>query len=285
MKGKVFMTRPCVRAPWLIAVALSLVCLICLARPAAAHSDNAPAQPRSSHTLTAAVHNYASYFSTVIGQIENGTAVTVLDTRGDFYKIDCYDMTGFIATSQVTQEENGKYYVNCQTGSEETLIMPYESMSDALLLRHSIMKLAEEQLGDPYVFGRALPGGFDCSGLTYYLYGEHGFTLDRRASTQLKNGIIIPKENMMIGDLVFFRVPGEPCEASHVGVYVGNNQIIHSGSKGVVYSDLSIDWFADNYLCARRVINTDAVQIADAPAPAQVGEGCNFVSASGRSAH
>ena len=279
------MTRPCIRTLRLMAFALSLACLICLARPAAAHSDNTPAQPRAAHTLTAAVHNYASYYSTVIGQIENGTAVTVLADRGDFYKIDCYDMTGYIAISQVAQGENGEYYVNCQTSSEETMLMPYQSMSDALLLRHSILKLAEEQLGDPYVFGRARPGGFDCSGLTYYLYGEHGFTLDRRASTQLKDGIIIPKENMMIGDLVFFRVPEETCEASHVGIYAGNNMIIHSGSKGVVYSDLSIDWFADNFLCVRRVINTGAVQIADAPAPAQIGEGCSFVSASGRSAH
>ena len=73
--------------------------------------------------------------------------------------------------------------------------------------------------------------------------------------------------------------------ASHVGIYAGNNQIIHSGSRGVVYSDLAIDWFTDYFLCARRVINTDAVQIANAPAPAQIGETCNFVSASGRSAH
>lgn len=278
------MTRPCIRTLRLLAFALSLLCLICLARPAAAHSDAAPAQPGAAYTLTAAVHNYASSYSTVIGQLEDGTNITVLDTRGDFYKIDCYDMIGYIAISQVEQKEN-KYYVNCKTGTEETLQMPYQTMSDALLLRHSILKLADEQIGDPYVFGRARPGGFDCSGLTYYLYGEHGFTLDRRASTQLKNGIIIPKENMMIGDLVFFRVPEETCEASHVGIYAGNNMIIHSGSKGVVYSDLSIDWFTDYYLCTRRVINTDAVQIADAPAPAQVGEGCTLISASGRSAH
>lgn len=279
------MTRSCIRTLPVLAFVLALVCLICLARPAAAHSQNTPAQPRAAHTLTAAVHNYASSFSTVIGQMENGTTVTVLDTRGDFYKIDCYDMTGYIAMSQISQKDSGEYYVNCQANSDETMVMPYQSMSDALLLRHSILKLADEQIGDPYVFGRARPGGFDCSGLTYYLYGEHGFTLDRRASTQLKNGIVVSKENMMIGDLVFFRVPEETCEASHVGIYAGNNMIIHSGSKGVVYSDLSIDWFTDYYLCTRRVINTDAVQIADAPAPAQVGEGCTLISASGRSAH
>lgn len=279
------MTRLCTRKLPLIALALAILCLLCLASPAAAHSDNISTQPPAAQTLTAAVHNYASSFSTVIGQIENGTTVTVLDTRGDFYKIDCYDMNGFIAITQVAQRDNGEYYVNCQAASEETMVMPYQSMSDALLLRHSILALAQEQLGDPYIFGRARPGGFDCSGLTYYLYGEHGFTLDRRASTQLKNGIIIAKENMMIGDLVFFRIPGETCEASHVGIYAGNNQIIHSGSRGVVYSDLAIDWFTDYFLCARRVINTDALQIANAPAPVQIGEACNFVSASGRSAH
>lgn len=279
------MTRTHTWALRLVAFALCLLCLVTLARPADARSESAPVQPQAEYTLTAAVHNYASFFSTVIGQMENGTAVTVLDTKGDFYKVDCYDMTGYIAISQIAQRENGEYYVNCQADSSETMVMPYQTMSDALTLRHSILNLAQEQLGDPYIFGRARPGGFDCSGLTYYLYGEHGFTLDRRASTQLKNGIIIPKESMMIGDLVFFRLPYETCEASHVGIYAGNNMIIHSGSKGVVYSDLAIDWFTDCFLCVRRVINTDAVQIADAPTPAPIGEDCGFISASGRSAH
>lgn len=279
------MTRTHIRVLRLLAFAVCLLCLVSLAKPAAAVSvpQNTPVQPAS--TLTAAVHRFGSYASTVIGQMEHGTTVTVLGEKGSFYKIDCYDMVGYIATSQISQRENGEYYVNCQEASSETMVMPYQALSEALLLRHSIMNLADEQVGDPYIFGRARPGGFDCSGLTYYLYGEHGFTLDRRASTQLKNGIVVAKENMMVGDLVFFRVPEETCEASHVGVYVGNNQIIHSGTKGVCYADLDVDWFADYYLCARRVINTSAAQIADAPAPAPIGEGCNFVSASGRSAH
>ncbi len=279
------MTRTHIRVLRLLAFAACLLCLVSLAKPAAAVNIPVATQTRADSTLTAVVHNYASYSSTVIGQFEDGTAVTVLAVKGNFYKVDCYDMTGYIAASQIAQTEDGQYYVNCQADSSETWVMKYESLSDALLLRHSIIGLADEQVGDPYVFGRARPGGFDCSGLTYYLYGEHGYTLDRRASTQLKNGIVVAKENMTVGDLVFFRIPEETCEASHVGVYVGNNKIIHSGTKGVCYADLDVDWFADNYLCSRRVINTGAAQIPDAPAPVQVGESCNFVSASGRTAH
>ena len=180
---------------------------------------------------------------------------------------------------------NGEKYLPEQLDSILTQLKPGDEIV-ASNVAVEICNEAMKYIGYPYIWGAESPGeGFDCSGLTYYLYGEHGFTLDRRASTQLKNGIIIAKENMMIGDLVFFRIPGETCEASHVGIYAGNNTIIHSGSRGVVYSDLAIDWFTDYFLCARRVINTDAVQIANAPAPAQIGEACNFVSASGRSAH
>ena len=270
----------------LLSLALCLLCLVSLASPVTAVSISSQELPADSdYTLTTAVHYYGSYGSTVIGQMENGTTVTVLGTRGSFYKVDCYDMTGYIAISQISQRENGEYYVNCQTGSYETLVMEYETMADALRLRHAILTLADQQVGDPYVYGGTRPGGFDCSGLTYFLYGQNGYALNRRASTQLQDGIVVPKEGMLVGDLVFFHESWDPCEASHVGIYAGNNQIIHSGSKGVGYADLDVDWFAENFLCARRVINTSAAQIADVTAPGAEGDACVLISASGRTAH
>jgi cell wall-associated NlpC family hydrolase len=92
----------------------------------------------------------------------------------------------------------------------------------------------------------------------YYLYGKHNIDLHRNASAQMQDGIIVAKEGLQVGDLIFFREPGEYTLCSHVGIYVGNNQIIHSGSKGVVYADLDGDYFADYYLCARRIINTNS---------------------------
>lgn len=242
-----------------------LCCLLCLAGvfilalPVAAVPQTRY-QP-AGQTLTAKVRNRASRDGTVIGQMENGTAVTVLGEYGDFYEVDCYDMTGYIAKEQLDRQEDGKYYVNCQEDSAETQTAAYRSHAEALVLRHSLLSLAQQQLGYPYVYGGTRPGGFDCSGFTYYLYGEHDMPIHRTASQQLQDGIIVAKEGLQVGDLVFFRVPNETTAASHVGIYAGNNQIIHAGSKGICYANLDGSYFYENYLCARRIVNTAAAEL------------------------
>ena len=231
--------------------------------------------------LTSVVHMNASYSSTVIGQMENGTAVTVLDSYGEFYKIDCYDMEGFIAASQVEQIDE-KYYVNCDAESSQTRAVELYSRTETLELRQSLLALSQDQLGYPYVYGGTRPGGFDCSGLMLYLYSRHGIGLHRSSSQQLQDGIIVAKEGLQVGDLVFFKTDWETYPTSHVGIYAGNNQIIHAGSDGVVYADLDFAYFHDYYLCARRIINTDAVQPTQLPV-ASVARGITPVqSVSGR---
>ncbi len=240
----------------IVSLVLCLVCLFPFTRPAAA--EEAEQTPM---TLTTAVRRDAYTSATVIGQMADGTEVTVLESRGDFYKVDCYDMTGYIAKSQITYTEDEKYYVNCAEGSAETRTMDYTDYADALVMRHSLFALAKKQLGYPYVYGGTRPGGFDCSGLTYYLYGQHGVDLHRTASQQLQDGIIVAKEGLQVGDLIFFRERWERYPASHVGIYVGENKIIHAGSNGIEYADLDFDYFYEYYLCARRVINTNGAQV------------------------
>ena len=116
-------------------------------------------------------------------------------------------------------------------------------------------------MGAPYIYGAVGPYGFDCSGLTSFLYANNGIALTRCADTQLADGVVVAKEGLQPGDLVFFRETGSAYLASHIGVYVGNNKIIHSGSKGVGYADLDGDWFKDYYLCARRVICTETTEL------------------------
>lgn len=263
-----------------------LLCLCCVGAtllPAKA-LPKAPAAPREK-TMTTAVYRSASYFSKVMGQMENGTPVKVLSSYYGFYKVDCYDITCYIPKEQV-KKESGKYFIDCQKDSMATQELTYYTQTEAVKIRKSILKLADKQLGTKYVYGGTKPGGFDCSGFMLYLYKQHGVTLNRTASNQLCNGVVVAKEGMQPGDLVFFRETWEksyPC--SHVGMYVGNNMIIHSGSKGITYESLDTDWFAETYLCARRIINTKAAQIQDIPPLSVFDEGCNSQSVSGRTAH
>lgn len=244
------------------------LCLVSLLLPLCGFSvqavDAEPAQTQHS-ALTCAVRQRAYHSAAVIGRMEDGTGLTVLAEQGNYYKIDLYDMTGYIAKEQV-EHTDGKYYVNCKEGTADVQTMDYVEHGTALELRESILALAKRQLGYPYVYGGIRPGGFDCSGLMLYLYGKHGYSLSRRASTQLGDGIVVARDGMQVGDLVFFRETGEYYPASHVGIYAGNNQIIHAGSNGIVYADLDEEYFADYFLCARRVVNTGTVQVQQLPA-------------------
>ena len=237
----------------------------------------------SNQTYTSAVRYGPSSGYQVIGRLENGTTVTVLYATKHYYKIDCYDMYGYILQTQVAQREDGTYYVNCDPASGDTKLLTYTDYSDAITTRHALVALAEEQLGDPYVYGRAKPGGFDCSGLTSYLYKEQGIAINRRASTQLQDGIIVSREGLMPGDLVFFdEFPGDNYEASHVGIYVGDGNIIHSGSRGVGYARLDGHWFRDYYIGARRVLNTGNTQLQESITADLFSDELPFRTASGR---
>lgn len=268
----------------MICLILCLVCLLSVIRPAAAEETAAEKQPVA-QTMTAVVRLRASAGSTPIGQLENGTAITVLKEHRNFYKVDCYDMVGYIAKSQVVHTEDGKYYVNCDPQSAQTRWMTYTDHAEALALRHSLMALAEKQIGSRYVTGGTRPGRFDCSGLMYYLYGQHGIDLHRTAAQQMQDGIVVSRECMQVGDLIFFYEPGRTYPASHVGIYVGNNQMIHSGSTGVVLSDLDVDYYVRYFLCARRIVNVDTAQLEQPVAANTTGGILSSNSISGRTAN
>lgn len=268
----------------MICLALCLVCLLSVVRPVTAE-ETTPDEQTVAQAMTTVVHLRASAGSASVGQMENGTAITVLKEQGDFYKVDCYDVVGYIAKTQVVHSEDGKYYVNCSPESSETGWVTYTDHAEALALRHSLMTLAEKQIGSRYVIGGARPGGFDCSGLMYYLYGQHGIGLHRTATQQLQDGIVVSRECMQVGDLIFFNESGRSYPASHVGIYVGNNQMIHSGGSGVVLADLDKEYFARTYLCARRIVNVDTAQLEQPVAANVTGGILSSNSISGRTAN
>ena len=255
--------KPC---KWITRILCLVLCAV-LSVPAPAVSA-VPAeevvQQRSAGTMTCAVHNSAYSSSPVIGRLEDGTRLTVLDERKDFYKIDCYDMNGYIARSQVEQMD-GEYYVNCKEGFRDVQTMSYMPHGELLAVRDSLVRNARKHLGTPYVYGGTRPGGFDCSGFTGYVYARQGVSLHRTASDQLSDGIIVPREGMQVGDLVFFR-EGRGKLASHVGLYVGNNQIIHASTKGIAYATLEGEYYGEYFLCARRIVTAGTVEMEQLPA-------------------
>lgn len=206
-----------------------------------------------------------SYEGEAMGAMADGTGVRVLGRKGEFYKIDCYDMEGYIAASQV-KEEKGSFYISCDPASSESEIMTYTPAGETLQLRQKLLTLAKNCLGAPYIYGSDGPWGFDCSGLTSYLYRNCDITISRRASLQMADGIIVAKAGIQVGDLLFFREPGETALVSHVGIYAGDNRMIHAGSEGVACVELTGEYFGDYFLCARRILVTET-------APVTAGQG------------
>lgn len=105
----------------------------------------------------------------------------------------------------------------------------------------AVIQTALDMMGTPYAWGGTSENGFDCSGLIQYAYQAHGYQLPRRSTDQARAGRPISREipALLPGDILTFTDPGGA--VSHVGLYLGGNQFIHSASAGVQVSRLSAE--------------------------------------------
>jgi cell wall-associated NlpC family hydrolase len=92
------------------------------------------------------------------------------------------------------------------------------------------------QLGDAYVWAGAGPDVFDCSGLTEFAYAAAGIALPHSSGMQSTIGTPVSRADLQPGDLVFFHAP-----VSHVGMYIGNGQMVHAPTTGDVVRIANVD--------------------------------------------
>jgi cell wall-associated NlpC family hydrolase len=110
----------------------------------------------------------------------------------------------------------------------------------------TVVNAAMSELGKPYAWGAAGPGAFDCSGLALYAYHAAGLSLPHSAAAQSTLGTPVSRSALQPGDLVFFYGVG------HVGVYIGNDEVVHAPTVGDVVKVTPISYMP--FTEARRLV-------------------------------
>ena len=132
-------------------------------------------------------------------------------------------------------------------------------ISNYKVIGEQIVDTATNYIGVKYRYGHSSPNGFDCSGLTQYVYNKHGIKISRTAKDQYKQGEKVKKNELQSGDLVFFQ--GKKSKGvRHVGIVVdtlenGQFKFIHAScSKGVRISYSYETYYKIRYIGARRIL-------------------------------
>ena len=167
-----------------------------------------------------------------VGQLSVGKTAKVLDVLDGWYQIE----SGYVCGDYVREVDEAEAQ-NSGKGQE-------------------IADYALQFLGYRYVYGGSSPSGFDCSGFTSYVYKQFGYSLYRSASDQLKNGVSVSRSELQPGDLVLFKKGSSSRPASHVGIYIGNNQFIHASTSkvGVIISRMSDAYYTTGFVGGRRIV-------------------------------
>lgn len=179
--------------------------------------------------VDAGVHNKRIFTA------KKGTKVTATHQKkyGSqvWYKVNVNGKTGWILSTLMSASTS-------KVSAASTSVSTSGIVSTAMSLR-----------GIPYKFGGTTTAGFDCSGFTQYVFKKNGKNLTRTTLTQFAetDKVTSPK----VGDLVFFANTYRP-GISHVGIYIGNNQFVHSGGVKAEVRSLSDSYWGPKFHSFRR---------------------------------
>ena len=202
-----------------------------------------------------------------IGYIDNGEKVMILENLGDWLKVQYIGTkTGYVAAEYVTISEEFFYAKTLEEEAAElaakraleerqsvleaqvsentaiTVTPPSGDYATNSELREQIVDYAMQFLGNRYVHGgQSLVTGTDCSGFTSLIYAEFGYSVSRTPGGQFSNnGRSISYSEVQPGDIICY---GSGGKCTHVALYIGDGQIIHSANsrKGVVIYSADYD--------------------------------------------
>jgi cell wall-associated NlpC family hydrolase len=129
-------------------------------------------------------------------------------------------------------------------------------ISERDIIKENLVISAQQYLGVPYKFGAKMgqTKTFDCSSFTKTIFEQNGIIIPRVSRQQAKEGVYVSKKDLQTGDLVFFTTRDSGEKIGHVGLYVGDDMMIHTyGDTGLVYASIEKNWWKTHYVTARRI--------------------------------
>ena len=207
---------------------------------------------------TAKVRQEASTTSNVLGFLDYGDEVPVLEQDGDWYKINFENKTGYIKNTLCKISDGTVSSRSLTEERKENEKIEVEEVSNVETNASEVVNYAKQFLGYPYIVGGKNPNtGFDCSGFTRYVFLNFGYSLASTAAAQTSVGAEISRENLQPGDLVLF-LNEEKSGIGHTGIYLGSGEFIHSANpeRGVVTDNLNTNsYYNERFVSGRRIVN------------------------------
>lgn len=192
--------------------------------------------------------------SSVLASLRNGTVVSVTGVQGGWFKVTYNGQKGYVHPDYLSFS-NVQSSGSTDSSGSSSITPPSNSVSynGSSEKRAAVLEYAAQFLGTPYVYGGSTPSGFDCSGFTSYVFKNTVGSIPRVAQAQFDATTRVSMDELLPGDLVFFG--SSASSISHVGIYVGNNQFIHSPHTGdVVKYDSLTGSYASRFQGGGRVI-------------------------------
>ncbi|MGM0395422.1 MAG: C40 family peptidase [Bacillota bacterium] len=199
------------------------------------------------------IENISHGMANITRVLKNGENTMVL-VQGGAVGIKGYHSGQF----EIIDNEMNSYFV------EETAITLFRTMEQASRAAEigsgevigRLLEAAHREIGKPYVYAAAGPNAYDCSGFTYALFkNQLGITLPRVSYVQGTAGVKVERSQLKPGDLVFFNTTGRGI--SHVGLYIGDGNMIHasSGKRQVKIDSINSTYYSQRYVTGRRIVN------------------------------
>ncbi|WLR55445.1 SH3 domain-containing C40 family peptidase [Mesobacillus subterraneus] len=180
------------------------------------------------------MRNNPSTSGKVVSTLSKNEVVTVSSQLNGWAKVSAKGKAGYVSSK----------YLAPKTAAKAPVSKPANYKATAI-------SAAKSNLGVKYKWGGNNPNGFDCSGLVTYSFAKAGVTLPRTAGEMYNVGTKVT--SYQPGDLLFYATSGGK-KVTHVAIYIGNGQMIHSAtSNGVSIANLNNSYWKPRFIGAKRL--------------------------------